>query len=95
MHLTSAISSFALGIYLILLSMDYQDDLQNNEAKSALLEVSFVVGIISVIFSTVFVWNATELAILLFCGRQPQDLTIIDHFVKQEMRQVLEINNPK
>ena len=95
MHLTSAISSFALGIYLILLSKDYQDDLQNNEAKSALLEVSFVVGIISVIFSTVFVWNATELAILLFCGRQPQDLTIIDHFVKQEMRQVLEINNPK
>ena len=93
MHLTSAISSFALGIYLILLSKDYQDDLQH-EAKS-LLEVSFVVGIISVIFSTVFVWNATELAILLFCGRQPQDLTIIDHFVKQEMRQVLEINNPK
>ena len=49
-----------------------------------------IIGSLAIIFSLVFVWNAVDIAITLFCGRKPQDSCYYDHLVKKELRSIVQ-----
>ena len=48
-----------------------------------------IIGSLAIIFSLVFVWNAVDIAIILLCGRKPQDSCYYVHLVKKELRSIV------
>ena len=77
--------------------MDTSDTLDGTlyESESAKKGVEYmhtasvVIGALSIIFSLVFIWNATELGIILCCGRKLEDSCLCEKIVKEEMRVIL------
>ena len=49
---------------------------------------SLVIGSLSIFFSLVFLWQAVELGIILFCGRS-KSKSAYEHYVKKQMRQIV------
>lgn len=57
----------------------------------SLKDASFVIGILSAVFSLLFIWNAVELGILLCCGRRhSKNYCCLDKIVRDEMIDILE-----
>ena len=49
---------------------------------------SLVIGSLSIFFSLVFLWQAVDLGIILFCGRT-KSKNAYEHYVKKQMRQIV------
>ena len=67
----------------------YTQDLLKKSDVKYMYEVCVILGSLSIFFSLVFIWNAVELAIILFCGRKLENSCLCDKFVKEEMRAIL------
>ncbi len=84
-----AFTSIFCGAILIDGSSDAfeKDKTVKSEDATSMGKASLVIGIFSIVFSLVFIWNAVELGILLFCGQR--DFCFLDKYVKNEMKSVL------
>ena len=66
--------------------------IENESVKkdvSYMQKISVVIGSLSIVFSLVFIWNASELAIILCCGRRLENSCLCEKIVKDEMRTIL------
>lgn len=50
---------------------------------------SMVLGSLTIVFSTFFIWCAVELGIIMICGRNRESYCLFDAKVKEEMREIL------
>ena len=62
---------------------------RTNCAGTLTLYCHFPSEYFSILFSLLFIWNATELAIILFCGRR-KNSCCYEKFVKEDMRNFLQ-----
>lgn len=50
---------------------------------------SLVLGSLTIVFSTFFIWCALELGIVMFCGKNRESYCLFDARVKKEMREII------
>ena len=56
---------------------------------------SEVIGILSIIFAVVFISNAVDIGIILFCGQKRNNLCILDAKVKEEIKQIYHVEKKR
>ena len=66
----------------------YDSKSTENGLKNLLVAI-LLIGILLLVLSLIFIWNAVTYGIVLFCARKSDDYCLCTKVVKEEMRSLL------